>query len=171
MTSSFFGDLEGSGGAGGAGGLPRRESLELGGSVGQLPPAPFGARPEPYDAVLSPVRAEMADLRLRVPGVRGSVLAGVDGLLVTQDLGPETEPHDLAALAATTFGLGRQVALVLGQSPFRDATMRNDGGYLTVYAVTGTTLLAVLGTDGLNVARLHLEARPTCQHLATLLSR
>jgi predicted regulator of Ras-like GTPase activity (Roadblock/LC7/MglB family) len=111
----------------------------------------------------------MADLRLRVPGVRGSVLAGVDGMLVTYDLGPDTEPHDLAALAATTFGLGRQVALVLGQSPFRDATMRNDGGYLTVYAVDGSTLLAVLGSDGLNVARLRLEARPTSQRLAGLL--
>jgi predicted regulator of Ras-like GTPase activity (Roadblock/LC7/MglB family) len=166
VTSGFFG-----GDAGGDPGcLPRRESAEAGGAVGQLPPAPFGARPEPYDAVLSPVRAAMADLRLRVPGVRGSVMAGVDGLLVTYDLGPETEPHDLAALAATTFGLGRQVSLVLGQSPFRDATMRNEGGYFSVYAVNGSTLLAVLGSDGLNVARLHLEARPTCQQLATLLA-
>lgn len=166
MTSGFFG-----GDAGGdPAGLPRREGLERGGSVGQLPPAQFDARPEPYDALLAPVRAEMADLRLRVPGVRGSVLAGVDGLLITYDLGPETEPHDLAALAATTFGLGRQVSLVLGQSPFRDATMRNDGGYFTVYAVNGSTLLAVLGGDGLNVARLHLEARPACQHVAALLA-
>jgi predicted regulator of Ras-like GTPase activity (Roadblock/LC7/MglB family) len=165
VTSGFFG-----GDSGDPGGLPRRESLDQGGAVGQLPPAPFGDRPEPYDAVLTPVRAAMADLRLRVPGVRGSVMAGVDGLLVTYDLGPEAEPHDLAALAATTFGLGRQVSLVLGQSPFRDATMRNEGGYFTVYAVNGNTLLAVLGSDGLNVARLHLEARPTCKHLATLLA-
>jgi predicted regulator of Ras-like GTPase activity (Roadblock/LC7/MglB family) len=161
VTSGFFG--------GDPDGLPRREGSDPGGAVGQLPPAAFDARPEPYDAVLTPVRAAMADLRLRVPGVRGSVMAGVDGLLVTYDLGPEAEPHDLAALAATTFGLGRQVSLVLGQSPFRDATMRNEGGYFTVYAVNGNTLLAVLGSDGLNVARLHLEARPTCQHLATLI--
>ncbi|GAA1524163.1 hypothetical protein GCM10009827_045750 [Dactylosporangium maewongense] len=168
MTSGFFG------GAPDEDGLPRREGLEPGGGVGQLQSPQFGARPEPLDAALSPVRAAMADLRLRVPGVRGSVLAGVDGLLVTYDLGAYdagggTEPHDAAALAATTFGLGRQVALVLGQSPFRDATMRNDGGYFTVYAVDGSTLLAVLGSDGLNVARLHLEARPTCQQLAALL--
>ncbi|GAB3825856.1 hypothetical protein ACFPIJ_45400 [Dactylosporangium cerinum] len=48
--------------------------------------------------------------------------------------------------------------------------MRNEGGYFTVYAVNGSTLLAVLGGDGLNVARLHLEARPTCNHLAGLLA-
>ncbi|MFF5232531.1 roadblock/LC7 domain-containing protein [Dactylosporangium sp. NPDC000521] len=163
MTSGFFG------GAPGADGLPRRERPEPGGGAGQ--PQPIGARPEPLDAALSPVRAAMEDLRLRVPGVRGSVLAGVDGLLVTYDLGAcdtggGTDPHDAAALAATT--LGRQVALVLGQAPFRDATMRNDGGYFTVYAVDGGTLLAVLGSDGLSVARLHLEARPTCQRLAAL---
>jgi predicted regulator of Ras-like GTPase activity (Roadblock/LC7/MglB family) len=166
VTSGFFGGESG----GGLPDLPRREGVEAGGSVGQLPPPPFNARPEPYDAVLSPVRAAMADLRLRMPGVRGSVLAGVDGLLITYDLAPDTEPHDLAALAATTFGLGRQVSLVLGQSPFRDATMRNEGGYFTVYAVNGGTLLAVLGSDGLNVARLHLEARPTCKDLAALLA-
>jgi uncharacterized protein len=50
------------------------------------------------------------------------------------------------------------------------ATMRNEGGYFTVYAVNGSTLLAVLGSDGLNVARLHLEARPTCKDLAALLA-
>ncbi|UWP87243.1 roadblock/LC7 domain-containing protein [Dactylosporangium fulvum] len=151
-------------------GLPRREGGPTGAGAAPHAAGPFGSRQDPHGAALAAVRAQLTDLRLRVPGVRGSVLAGVDGLLITHDLATGGEPHDLAALAATTFGLGRQSALVLGQSPFRDATMRSQGGYFTVYAVDTDRLMAVLGDDGLNVARLHLEARPTAQHLADLLA-
>ncbi|WP_433073002.1 roadblock/LC7 domain-containing protein [Dactylosporangium sp. CA-052675] len=149
-----------------ADGLPRRAPVEQtwGGTA-----ATFGTRIDPMAAALAAVRGELADLRLRVPGVRGSAVGGVDGLLITHDLPPGLEPADLAALAATTFGLGRQTAMVLGQSPFRDATLRSEGGYFTVYAVGPTSLLAVLGDDGINVARLHLEARPAVARVAALL--
>ncbi|WP_432967600.1 roadblock/LC7 domain-containing protein [Dactylosporangium sp. CA-233914] len=146
-------------------GLPRREErVEQAWARGAAPG--FGTRIDPMAAALAAVRSELSDLRLRVPGVRGSAVGGVDGLLVTHDLPNGVEPHDLAALAATTFGLGRQTAVVLGQSPFRDATLRSEGGYFTVYAVNPSTLLAVLGDDGINVARLHLEARPAVARLA-----
>ena len=146
-----------------AGGLPRRGGPEQ--AWAAATPA-FGTRIDPMGAALAAVRSELADLRLRVPGVRGSAVGGVDGLLITHDLPPGLEPADLAALAATTYGLGRQTALVLGQSPFRDATLRSEGGYFTVYAVNPTALLAVLGDDGINVARLHLEARPAVARLS-----
>ncbi|MER7006960.1 roadblock/LC7 domain-containing protein [Dactylosporangium sp. NPDC000555] len=150
-----------------ADGLPRREGRPEQNRAGAT--QPFGTNVDPMAAALAAVRTELVDLRLRVPGVRGAAIGGVDGLLVTHDLPPVIEPHDLAALAATTFGLGRQSALVLGQSPFRDATLRSEGGYFTVYAVGDRALLAVLGDDGINVARLHLEARPAVARLAPLL--
>ncbi|MEV6925100.1 roadblock/LC7 domain-containing protein [Dactylosporangium sp. NPDC051485] len=151
-----------------AGGLPRREGRAEQDPSG-VQAASFGTRIDPMAAALAAVRAELADLRLRVPGVRGSAVGGVDGLLITHDLPATLEPHDLAALAATTFGLGRQTALVLSQSPFRDATLRSEGGYFTVYAVGERALLAVLGDDGINVARLHLEARPAVARMAAAL--
>ncbi|MFI5907615.1 roadblock/LC7 domain-containing protein [Dactylosporangium sp. NPDC051541] len=149
-----------------ADGLPSRRS---GGEQGWSPAPKFGTTIDPMAAALAAVRSELADLRLRVPGVRGAAVGGVDGLLITHDLPPGLQPADLAALAATTFGLGRQTAMVLGQSPFRDATLRSEGGYFTVYAVDANTLLSVLGDDGINVARLHLEARPAVARLAALL--
>ena len=152
-----------------ADGLPRRDGGPDGAESGLYHAASFGTKVDPLSSALATVRAQLADLRMRVPGVRGSILAGVDGLLITHDLPGVVEPHDLAALSATTFGLGRQCALVLGQSPFRDATLRSQGGYFTVYAVNDKTLMAVLGDDGLNVARLHIEARPTAAQLADLL--
>jgi predicted regulator of Ras-like GTPase activity (Roadblock/LC7/MglB family) len=124
----------------------------------------FRSQPE-----LPAVRAALTDLQLLVPGVRGCVLAGTDGLLITHNLPPGPDPHDLSALAATTFGVGRQCGLSLGQGPFRDSTVRSNGGYFTVYAIGERALLAVLGDDGLNVARLHIEARPVAERLGAML--
>ena len=165
--SGFFGGESG----GGLPDLPRREGVEAGGSVGQLPPPPFNARPEPYDAVLSPVRAAMADLRLRIPGVRGSVLAGVDGLLITYDLAPDdrtarpgrSRGDDLRAGPA---GESRAGAVTV---PRRHDAQR--GRVLhRLRRQRQHACSRCSASDGLNVARLHLEARPTCKDLAALLA-
>jgi predicted regulator of Ras-like GTPase activity (Roadblock/LC7/MglB family) len=131
----------------------------------------FGIGPRPDAAAPAAVRGQLTDLQLRVPGVRGCVLAGADGLLITHNLPPGPDPHDLSALAATTFGVARQCGLSLGQGAFRDSTVRSTGGYFTVYAIGERALLAVLGDDGLNVARLHIEARPATERLADLMPR
>ncbi|GAA4691864.1 roadblock/LC7 domain-containing protein [Phytohabitans rumicis] len=112
--------------------------------------------------------AEMESLRHTVSGVLGSVIAGVDGLLILHDLGTGPEPHDLAALAAATFGLGRQTGLALRHGPFRESTVRSLKGYFSVYAIGDSALLAVLGGEGLNIARLHIEARGVTSRLTPM---
>jgi uncharacterized protein len=120
---------------------------------------------DPYQAV----RGELAGLRHQVPGVSGCVIAGVDGLLVLHDTLSQAEPHDIAALAAGSYGISRTCAAALGQGAAQEVTIRNQGGYLAVYAVGELALLAVVGDSGLNIARLHLEARPVTARLAVLL--
>ena len=121
---------------------------------------------DPYQAV----RGELAALRHQVPGVSGCVIAGVDGLLVLHDTLSQAEPHDIAALAAGAYGISRTCSATLGQGHSQEVTIRNQGGYLAVYAVGELALLAVIGDSGLNIARLHLEARPVTARLATLLT-
>ena len=120
---------------------------------------------DPYQAV----RAELASLRHQVTGVRGCVIAGVDGLLILHDTVAGPEPHDIAALAAGAHGISRTCGAALQQGGFQEVTIRNQGGYLSVYAVGELALLAVIGDSGLNIARLHLEARPVTARLAGLL--
>ncbi|WP_229075268.1 roadblock/LC7 domain-containing protein [Actinoplanes sp. DH11] len=116
-----------------------------------------------------PVYAELAHLRYQVPGVLGCVVAGVDGLLVLHDQTTGPEPHDVAALAAGAHGISRTTGAVLNQGGFSDVTIHNQNGYLSVYAIGDLALLAVIGDGNLNIARLHLEARPLLSRLATLL--
>jgi len=151
-----------------AGALPRRNERHPGGAPEH---AEAQTQPLPLDGPLATARSLLSDLQLLVPGVRGCVLAGVDGLLITHNLPGGRDAHDISALAATTAGLGRQSGLALGQGSFRDATVRSRGGYFTVYLIGGHALLAVLGDDGLNVARLHIEAVPVVEKLAGLLPR
>jgi predicted regulator of Ras-like GTPase activity (Roadblock/LC7/MglB family) len=120
---------------------------------------------DPYQAV----RAELSALRHQVSGVQGCVVAGVDGLLILHDTMPDVEPHDVAALAAGAHGISRTCGSALRQGDFHECTIRNQFGYLAVYAVGDLALLAVLSDGGLNIARLHLEARTATQRLALML--
>jgi len=123
------------------------------------------ATPDPYQAV----RGELAALRHQVAGVRGCVVAGVDGLLILHDMVSGAEPHDVAALAAAAHGVSRTCGVVLKHGDFREVTIRNNGGYLAIYAVDDMALLAVIGDGGLNIARLHLEVRSSIGRIATLM--
>jgi predicted regulator of Ras-like GTPase activity (Roadblock/LC7/MglB family) len=112
---------------------------------------------------------ELASLRHAVTGVLGCVIAGVDGLMLLTDLNNGADPHDLAALAAATFGVGRQTGVALRQGAFRESTIHSQRGYFAVYAINDRALLAVLGGEGMNIARLHLEARAVTSRLNTML--
>jgi predicted regulator of Ras-like GTPase activity (Roadblock/LC7/MglB family) len=92
------------------------------------------------------VCGELAALRHQVTGVRGFVIAGVDGLLILHDTMSGAEPHDIAALAAGAHGISRTCGAALAQGTFSEVTIRSSGGYLAVYAVGEPALLAVIGT-------------------------
>lgn len=116
------------------------------------------------------IMAELAGLRHRVTGVRGSVVAGADGLLLLYDTTDRDEPHDLAALAAAAVGVGRQTGIALGHGGLRESTVHSARGYFAVYVISDAALLAVVGDEGMNVARLHLEARDVAPRLAALMA-
>ena len=48
--------------------------------------------------------------------------------------------------------------------------MRSHRGYFTVYAIGESALLAVVGDERMNIARLHLEARLVIARLAELIN-
>ena len=121
------------------------------------------------DQQFKAIRMELQGLRQAVTGVQGCVIAGVDGLLILHETLPGTEPHDLAALAAGAHGISRTCGSALNQGGFHECTIRNHKGYLAIYAVGELALLAVLGDEGLNIARLHLEARQVTPRLAKML--
>ena len=116
-------------------------------------------------AVEDDVRAELELIRANVPGVRGSLAATIDGLVVAHDL-PDIEPTQLAALAAATFSLASRATLLTGCGNFREAVARGSDGYLAVYAAGDRAIVAVMGTSSLNVAMLQYRARQFIERVA-----
>lgn len=117
----------------------------------------------------SQVRAELAALRVRVAGVTGCAVAGVDGLVILDDSAGGADVFNVAALAAAMAGISRQVGYTLDQGKYLDCVIHGQDGYFVVYSVSDEALLAVQGDANLNVAALHLETRGVITRLGRML--
>ncbi|MCC5574643.1 roadblock/LC7 domain-containing protein [Microtetraspora sp. AC03309] len=116
------------------------------------------------------VHAELRDLRTQMGGVHGSMVAASDGFLISCDI-PELEPTRIAALIAATLGLARQATQATGRGRFREAVARGSDGYLAVFAVGDDAVLAVIGTDDLNIGMLHYQIRDLIKRITSHLAQ
>jgi predicted regulator of Ras-like GTPase activity (Roadblock/LC7/MglB family) len=112
------------------------------------------------------IAVELRALR-DVPDVSGSVLAGVDGLLIATDL-HRVEPDTVAAMAAASVGVGRRFVEVLGLGVHRETVIQAESGCLACYAAGSRALLTVVAAPAANVARLHHAARAAAQRIGAV---
>jgi hypothetical protein len=115
-----------------------------------------------------PVAEELRLIRNSVPGVRGSITATVDGLLVAHDM-HGLEPTQVAALVAATHAVAVRASLSTECGQLKEVVTRGSDGYLAVYAAErsgGPVIVAVLGTTDLNVAMLNFQARKMIERIA-----
>src|SRR5258708_15873458 len=101
-----------------------------------------GYRPMPAPFATGSFAAERTRLELQViketvAGVHGSLVATSDGLLAAHDL-PDSEPAQIAALAATTRALAASTTLATGRGVLLAGLARASHGYLVGYAAART---------------------------------
>jgi uncharacterized protein len=116
-------------------------------------------------AVSDPIIDELRLIRKNVPGIRGSITATSDGLLVAHDV-HDLEPTQIAALVAATHAVAVRASLSTACGQLKEVITRGSDGYLAVYAAGGTAIVAVLGTTELNVAMLNFQARTIIERIA-----
>lgn len=104
-------------------------------------------------------------LREEVPELRGVMLASSDGLAIASDF-PEQEGSRIAAMAATALGLGVRIAETVRLDNLEETVIRGKAGYMVVYAVGETAVLAVAAPSGTNLGLIHLIARRVAKELA-----
>jgi uncharacterized protein len=112
---------------------------------------------------------ELRQIRQHVPGVRGSVAATSDGILIAHDV-RDLEPTQIAALVATMHAVAVRATLSTGSGQLRDVITRASDGYLAVYAAGRAAIVAVLGTTELNPALLNYQTRAIIDRVADHLS-
>jgi uncharacterized protein len=117
---------------------------------------------------------EMRGLREQVPGVTGTLVASADGLLVVTDIDPGADPQveadSLAAIAAASLSVARQVVRVARQGTLGRAITYASRGHMVVYAVGVTALLAVLGDEGLDMGALQQKSQPALGRIRIILT-
>src|SRR5258708_38363573 len=101
-------------------------------------------------------RLELQVIRETVAGVHGSLVATSDGLLVAHDL-PDSEPAQIAALAATTRALAASTTLATGRGAVLGGVARGSHSYRVGLAGGGTPHRARLRRNGL------ATSLPDCQ--------
>jgi predicted regulator of Ras-like GTPase activity (Roadblock/LC7/MglB family) len=116
-------------------------------------------------AVTDPIANELRLIRSNVPGVRGSVTATTDGLLLAHDV-HGLEPTQIAALVAATHAVAVRASLSTECGQLKEVITRGSEGYLAVYAAGGNAIVAILGTTDLNVAMLNFQARRMIERVA-----
>jgi hypothetical protein len=115
--------------------------------------------------VTDPIADELRLIRANVPGVRGSITATADGLLLAQDA-HGVEPTQVAALVAATHAVAVRASLSTECGQLKEVITRGTDGYLAVYAAGDAAIVAVLGTTELNVAMLNFQARKMIERIA-----
>lgn len=113
------------------------------------------------------ILAELHRLRLRVPEVRGAVLAGTDGMLIVSNLAGVEAEH-VAAISAASHSLSGRLARTLGRGPLRESVLRTDGGTICSYPSGEWAVLTVVAEPAAEVALLHSEARRAARRVGGL---
>jgi len=118
-------------------------------------------------AVSGQISQELELIRKNVPGVRGSVTATSDGLVLVHDV-LDLEATQIAALVAAIHAVAARAAACTQCGQFKEVVTRGSEGYLAVYAAGSAAIIGILGTSDLNVAMLNFRARTMIDRIAEL---
>ena len=114
--------------------------------------------------------AIVASMHEAVPELFGVMIASVDGLPVAHDL-PEADAERIAAMAATTLGLGARIAERSGLGSLTETVVRGTEGHLVVYSGGNDVVLVMSGPLTANLTLMRIEARVATAQITSLLTR
>ena len=114
------------------------------------------------------VAARLDLLARRLGGVRGALVATLDGRPVTHTLVGHS-PGAVAAMVASSLSLSHRLGDLCGPGNLAEMMVRSSSGYVFLHALGDAHVLAILTEPAINVARLGLEVRDLVESLAPLL--
>jgi uncharacterized protein len=101
-----------------------------------------------------------------VPGVRGAIVATVDGFSLGHCLPydpsspvPPTDPAALAAMTASIMGIANRMTGAVGPAPVAETTMSSPDGHVVVIRIGELAALTVLARTTADLMRVRLVSR------------
>jgi uncharacterized protein len=106
-------------------------------------------------------------LKGSLSNVKGVMLASVDGLAISH-LVQTGEADQIAAMSATTLGLGKRVIEAISAGSLSEVIIAGDAGQMFIYAVRDQAVLVVITGEKPNIGMIQLQARNAAKQLASL---
>jgi hypothetical protein len=102
--------------------------------------------------------------------IEGSLLASTDGFLITSTLQGD-DADQVAAMAATTTGVGRRMADALQAGELSETTVSGTDRLVLLYRVGAEGVLVVVAHAEANVALINMAAREAAQEAGGLIAQ
>jgi len=96
------------------------------------------------------------ELRENVPDITGVLVATVDGLAIGSDF-QEDEAARVAAMAASSVGLGNRITKTAELGAMKDMMIEGKDGILILYMVGNSGVLAIRAPGRCNLGLIRLE--------------
>lgn len=109
----------------------------------------------------------LQELKSSLSNIRGVMLASVDGLVISHFL-QTGEANQVAAMAATTLGLGKRVIDAINAGLLGEVIIAGNEGQMFIYAVREQAVLVVITGEKPNVGMIQLQAREAARRIAAL---
>lgn len=107
----------------------------------------------------------LTNLLSRNAEIIGAGVASVDGIIISS-VNLENNGTRLAAMAAASLGLGKQVVATVRAGTLSEVMISGDKGKVFIYAIGLKAVLVVAVREQPNVALINWEARKTVEELS-----
>lgn len=113
--------------------------------------------------------AVIRELRENVPDISGVMIATVDGLSVGTDF-PEDEAARVAAMSASSIGLGSRITKTAEIGTMRDMMIEGSEGLLIMYMAGNGGILALRAPGRANLGLIRLEGPKAARKAAEIMT-
>lgn len=121
-------------------------------------------------STLEQLKTLLNELDASVSGqIQGSLIASSDGFLISDTLSGSDDADRVAAMVATTVGVGRRMANTLGAGALSETSISGDQRLIQLYLIGESGVLAVVAPTGSNIALINISARKTAEKAQALL--
>ena len=108
------------------------------------------------------------ELRENVPDITGVLVATVDGLAIGSDF-QEDEAARVAAMAASSIGLGNRITKTAEIGAMKDMMIEGRDGMLILYMAENSGVLAIRAPERSNLGLIRLEGPKAARRVAEIM--
>lgn len=102
--------------------------------------------------------------------IQGSLIASSDGFLIADTLRTADDADRVAAMVATTVGVGRRMASTLNAGTLNETSITGGDRLVQLYLIGDAGALAVVAGSGSNIGLINIAARKAAKKAESLLT-